>query len=323
MKLLKKTLASIFLCLFATSSFSAETVKIGDPGWPGAKAIAHVLAAVVNDKIGGKADIVPGNNAAIYGAIERDKGEIQVHPDIWLPNQEGFTKKLVSGSGNGKLTMSKNPYEGNQGYCVSQKFAKKHNITSIFDLGRPEVVKDMDSDGNGKGEFWIGAPGWASANVNEIKVRDYKLLEAGIEPVRAVETVKDARVKDSIAKGEGYAFYCYKPHAIWSTFDIVMLTEPKHDPKKYVMVQPNVSPDWQKKSYVASKDALKQIQIGWSTSLKGQSPAITGFFEKFSISADDVGKLAYQISTKKRDPMEVAREYIKSNPKKVNSWLGL
>ena len=51
-----------------------------------------MLAAVVNDKIGGKADIVPGNNAAIYGAIERDKGEIQVHPDIWLPNQEGFTK---------------------------------------------------------------------------------------------------------------------------------------------------------------------------------------------------------------------------------------
>ena len=95
--------------------------------------------------------------------LERDKGEIEVHPDIWLPNQEGFTKKLVSGSGNGKLVMSKNPYEGNQGYCVSKNFAKKYKITSIFDLGRPEVVKAMDSDGNGKGEFWIGAPGWASA----------------------------------------------------------------------------------------------------------------------------------------------------------------
>jgi glycine betaine/proline transport system substrate-binding protein len=106
MNKLKKILASIFLCLFASSSF-AENVKIGDPGWPGAKAIAHVLAEVVNSKIGGKAEIVPGNNAAIYGAIDRDKGEIQVHPDIWLPNQEGFTKKLVKGSGNGKLTMSK------------------------------------------------------------------------------------------------------------------------------------------------------------------------------------------------------------------------
>jgi len=181
----------------------------------------------------------------------------------------------------------------------------------------------MDSDGNGKGEFWIGAPAWASANVNEIKIRDYKLLEAGIEPIRANEPVKDARVKDSIAKGEGYAFYCYKPHAIWSTYDIVMLSEPKHDPAKYKMVQPNADPDWKKKSYVASKDALKQIQIGWSKSLEKKSPAITGFFKKFQLTADDVGALAYEISTKKRNPTEVAREWMKKNPKKVDAWLGL
>ena len=89
------------------------------------------------------------------------------------------------------------------------------------------------------------------------------------------------------------------------------------------MVQPNVSPDWKKKSFVASKDALKQIQIGWSLSLEKQSPAIAGFFKRFQLTADEVGKLAYEISTKKRDPNEVAKEYIKNNSKKVNSWLGL
>ena len=77
----------------------------------------------------------------------------------------------------------------------------------------------MDSDGNGKGEMWIGAPGWASANVNEVKTRDYGLLDF-IDPIRAEESVKTARIKDSIAKGEGYAFYCYKPHAVWFMFDV-------------------------------------------------------------------------------------------------------
>ena len=81
----------------------------------------------------------------------------------------------------------------------------------------------MDSDGNGKGEFWIGADGWASANVNQVKLRDYGLYDAGIEPIRAAEAVKNARVLDSIKKGEGYAFYCYKPHAIWGMADVVML----------------------------------------------------------------------------------------------------
>ena len=94
----------------------------------------------------------------------------------------------------------------------------------------------MDSDGNGKGEFWIGADGWASANVNQVKLRDYGLYDAGIEPIRAAEAVKNARVLDSIKKGEGYAFYCYKPHAIWGMADVVMLEEPKFDPAKYKMV---------------------------------------------------------------------------------------
>ena|SRR5210317_274094 len=320
MRILKSTLVAGLISIFVSFSSFAEKVKIGDPGWTGATAIANLLAAVVTDKMGGEAELVPGNNTAIYAAIDRGKGEIDVHPDIWLPNQEAYTNDLVP---KGTLKLSSKPYEGNQGYCVSQAFAKKMNITSIFDLGRPEVVKAMDSDGNGKGEFWIGAPAWASANVNEIKIRDYKLLEAGIEPIRANEPVKDARVKDSIAKGEGYAFYCYKPHAIWSTYDIVMLSEPKHDPAKYKMVQPNADPDWKKKSYVASKDALKQIQIGWSKSLEKKSPAITGFFKKFQLTADDVGALAYEISTKKRNPTEVAREWMKKNPKKVDAWLGL
>ena len=77
--------------------------------------------------------------------------------------------------------MSSNPYEGNQGFCVSKNFGEANNITDIADLGRPDVAKKMDSDGNGKGEMWIGAPGWASANVNQVKVRDYGLLDF-IEP---------------------------------------------------------------------------------------------------------------------------------------------
>ena len=165
-------------------------------------------------------------------------------------------------------------------------------------------------------------PGWASANVNEVKVRDYNLMDF-IEPVRAEESVKTARVKDSIAKNEGYAFYCYKPHAIWYMFDVYMLTEPTHDPEKYKMVQPSDSPDWFKESYVASKDALKNVQIAWSKSLEGRSPAIAEFFQRFSLTADDVSSFAYEISGKGRDAGEVAREWIAANSDRVDSWLGL
>ena len=290
------------LGMLSTPAFCGEKVNIGKPSWIGAQAIAALLQAVVIERIGGEADLIPGSNATIFQAMDQGKGDIDVHPDVWLPNQEAFTKKYVDGEKT--VTLSKNPYQGNQGYCVAKWFAEAYNITDITDLGRPDVAAKMDSDGNGKGEMWIGAPGWASANVNEVKVRDYNLLPF-IDPIRAEESVKTARVKDSIQKEEGYAFYCYKPHAIWFMFDVVMLTEPKYDPAKYIMFQPS-----------------KEVQIAWSNSLKKRSPAITEFLERFGLTADDVSNLAYQVSSG-RDAYEVASEWIKKNPKRVDAWLGL
>lgn len=298
----------------------AEDVKIGVPSWTGAQAMAHLLGAVVEMRIGGTVDYVPGNNATIFQGMDQGKGDIDVHPDVWLPNQESFTKKYVDGAGS--VVLNQQPYEGNQGFCVSKDFAEANNITDIADLGRPDVAALMDSDGNGKGEMWIGAPGWASANVNEVKVRDYGLLDF-IEPIRAEESVKTARIKDSIAKGEGYAFYCYKPHAVWFMFDVVMLSEPTYDPAKYTMVQPSDDADWYKKSSVNTKDALKQVQIAYSKTLPDRSPAIAEFFERFSVTADDVSNFAFEISGNGRDPAEFAREWVEANPDRVDAWLGL
>ena len=320
MSLKQSLMSATLLIAFSAPAFAVEAVKIGVPTWTGAQAIAHLLGAVVEMRIGGKVEMVPGNNATIFQAMDQGKGDIDVHPDVWLPNQESFTKKYVDGAGS--VTLSSNPYQGNQGFCVSKDFAKANNITDIADLGRPDVAALMDSDGNGKGEMWIGAPGWASANVNEVKVRDYGLLDF-IEPIRAEESVKTARIKDSIAKGEGYAFYCYKPHAVWYMFDVEMLTEQTYDPAKYVMVQPSDDADWYEKSEVATKDALKEVQIAWSKSLGDRSSAIAEFFGRFSLTADDVSNFAFEISGQGRDPAEVAREWIEANPERVDAWLGL
>ncbi|MCY4460207.1 MAG: glycine/betaine ABC transporter substrate-binding protein [Albidovulum sp.] len=321
---MKSTLRSIALAaaagLAAAPALASEKVNIGVPSWTGAQAIAHLLAAVVEMRIGGEADLVSGNNATIFQAMDQGKGDIDVHPDVWLPNQESFTKKFVDQAGT--VTLSSNPYEGNQGFCVSNDFGEANNITDIADLGRPDVAALMDSDGNGLGEMWIGAPAWASANVNEVKVRDYGLLDF-IEPIRAEESVKTARIKDSIAKGEGYAFYCYEPHAVWYMFDVKMLTEPTYDPEKYIMVQPSDSADWYEESMVASKDALKNVQIAWSNSLADRSPAIVEFFERFSLDASDVSGFAYEISGRGRAAEEVAREWVENNSDRVDAWLGL
>ena len=311
-------MASVALAVSATA-VSAEEVKIGVPAWTSAQAIAHLMGAVIESKIGGKVEYVAGNNATIWQAMDQGKGDIDVHADVWLPNQGNFADKYVKE--NGTVALG-NPYLGEQGFCVSKQFSEEYNITDIVDLGRPEVAAAMDSDGNGRGEMWIGGPGWASTNANEVKVRDYGLLDF-IEPIRAEESVKTARVRDSIAKGEAYAFYCAAPHSIWFMFDLVMLTEPAHDPEKYRMIQPSESANWYEESFVASRDTLKEVQIAYSLSLKDHSPAIAEFLSRFALEAKDVSEFAYEIDGKGREPADVAREWVEANPDRVDAWLGL
>ncbi|MEM6616571.1 MAG: glycine betaine ABC transporter substrate-binding protein [Pseudomonadota bacterium] len=303
----------------SSMAMAAEKVNIGAPAWTGAQAIAHLIQEIVVTRIGGEANLVPGNNAAIFQAMDAGKGDIDVHPDVWLPNQQSFVDEFVEGTGN--VVLSENAYEGKQSFCVTEEFSKANNVTSIFDLARPEIASLMDSDGNGKGEIWIGAPGWASANVNQVKVRDYG-LEPFMEPVRADQAVMTATVGDSIRKGIGYAFYCYSPHAIWFQYDIVRLEEPPFDPAKYIALQPDQDPDWFEKSTVMTEDALKDVQIAYSKSLSDRSPAIADLLANIQLNGDDVSNFAFEIEGGK-DPADVAKAWVEANSDRVDGWLGL
>lgn len=315
----KLLLGAVCALSLTTAQANAESVNIGAPAWTGAQAIAHLVQEIVTSRIGGEATLVPGNNAAIFAAMDAGKGDIDIHPDVWLPNQESFTKKYVDGAGT--VALSENAYEGKQSFCVTKDFSEKHGVTSIFDLARPEIAELMDSDGNGKGEIWVGAPGWASANVNEVKVRDYGLMPF-MEPIRADQSVMTATVGDSVRKGIGYAFYCYSPHAIWFQHDIVRLEEPPFDPEQYIALQPSDDPDWFEKSRVMTEDALKSVQIAYSRSLEERSPAIAELVKNIQLTGDDVSNFAYQIEGGK-DASEVAKEWVAANSDRVDGWLGL
>ncbi|MCY3769728.1 MAG: glycine/betaine ABC transporter substrate-binding protein [Gammaproteobacteria bacterium] len=313
-------LCAASLLIASNGVVAGESVKIGVPAWTGAQAIANLIKVIVIEKIGGQADLVPGTNATIFQAMDQGKGDIDVHPDVWLPNQETFTKEYVDAKGT--VILSSNPYQGKQNFCVTKAFSEANNVTSIFDLARPEIAKLMDSDGNGKGEIWIGAPGWASANVNEVKVRDYGLM-AFMEPIRAEQSVMVATVGDSVAKNQGYAFYCYAPHAIWFMHDIVALEEPPYDPEKYIMVQPAEDADWFEKSTVMSEDALKKVQVAYSKSLEERSPIIAGLLANMSLDTDTVSNFAFEIAANGRNAEEVAKEWVAENGARVDSWLGI
>lgn len=66
----------------AIGAYAQEVVRIAEPNWASGRAMAGLIKVIVEDKLGGQAEIVPGTNAVIFAGMDRGKGEIDDHPDV-------------------------------------------------------------------------------------------------------------------------------------------------------------------------------------------------------------------------------------------------
>ena len=313
-------ISAVLVCTAATNGFAAEKVMIGEPSWPGAKIIANLIKVVITEKLGGEADLVPGTNAVIFAAMHGGKGDIDVHPDVWWPNQQNFTDKFVEQEKT--VALSNGSYKGKTGFCVPTYVATEKGVTSIYDLATLESQTLFDSDGDGKGEIWVGAPGWASTKVHLVKMRDYGIGDF-LEPTKEEDTLFFAKLSGAIKKRQGIVFYCYAPHYVHKLYELTMLQEPPYDPAKYKIVQPTEDADWFAKSKITTGDREKTVRVGYSRSLETRAPEVAEFLSRIDLDRDTVSAWTHAVVVDKREAADVVREWVANNSKVVDSWLGL
>ncbi|WP_136659389.1 glycine betaine ABC transporter substrate-binding protein [Nitratireductor sp. XY-223] len=316
----KLMLAALFAASTSLSAQAADTVMIGEPSWPGAKIIANLIKVVIEEKLGGEAELVPGTNPVIFAAMDGGRGDIDVHPDVWLPNQKSLTDEYVDDKGT--VGLSSGAYEGRSGFCVPSYVADEHNVKSVYDLATPEAQALFDSDGDGKGEIWVGASGWASTNVHKVKARDYG-IETFLEPGTEDETVFYAKLKAIVSQKKGAVFYCYKPHYVHALYDVTMLDEPPHDPENYTIVQPDADADWYDKSKITTGDSVKSVRIAHSKSLEERAPDAAKLLANMALNSDDVSAWTFEVVVNGKEPEDVVKAWVAENGKTVDTWLGI
>ncbi|QBF30902.1 glycine betaine ABC transporter substrate-binding protein [Thalassococcus sp. S3] len=317
---IKTLAASALVAVTATAGAAQDKVMIGEPSWPGAKIMANVIGQVIENRLGGEVGYAPGANAVIFAAMDGGRGDIDVHPDVWLPNQASFTDEYVDQKGT--VSLSSGSYEGRSGFCTPTYMAEEHNIKSVFDLGTPMAQELFDANGDGKGEIWVGASGWASTNVHKVKVRDYG-IETFLEPTTEDETVFYARLKDAIDQEQGVVFYCYKPHYVHALYDVTMIEEPPHNPDEYMMVSADQDADWFNKSKITSGDQVKTVRVAYSNSLNDRNSAAASFLANIDMNADELSKLTYEVVVQGNEIDAVVSDWIAANGDIVDGWLGL
>ncbi len=322
---MQRTLKTLCLTLglvlvLNTVAAAAEKINVGVPNWPSARAIANIIKVVLEGELGYEAGLVPGSNPVIYKAMDAGKGDIDVHPDTWMPNQANLRKEYVEKRGTVELNTT--PYHGNQGMCVPRYLRDEMGVRSIEDLLKPEVVRMLDRDRDGKGEIWIGATGWASTNVEKVKARDYGYTDL-YEPSTIDETLIYAQLGQRYAKKEPIVLHCYTPHWIHFKYDMVFLEEPPYKEGCLKVIQPNEDPDWFHKSKANCAWKTADVYVAFSKSLRKRAPEVARFLEHISLDEKQVSALTHAIAVEKRDAAAVAKEWVAQNRATVDTWLGL
>ena len=311
----RRTLCASLLSAGVASVHAADVV-IGVPNWPSVAATASILKVVLEDNLGLEVELQNGTNPVIFEAM--DSGSMHVHPEVWLPNQTNLHDTFVKTKGTVK--MNPNGVASFQGMCVTKATAERTGITMLGDLADPDMAKHFDTNGDGRGEIWIGASGWASTNVEKIRAKSYGYDET-MELMEMDETLAMANVDTAVAKDANHVFFCYTPNHMFAMHDLVILEEPAYDASKWMVIQPTDDPQWLEKSEAPVAWDLAYLHVHYAASLEQTHPEAAALLNSVKLDTDLVSGMTYALVVEKADPDEYAKQWVQDNAALVDSWM--
>ena len=308
--------ATAIAVVTSTGAFAqGAKITIASPAWTGATAIGHIIKAIIEGPMQGEAEVVQGmsDNAIIFAGMDKGDGGVDVHPDIWMPNDQADWDKYVDGA---KSVAVNEPYLGTQEMFVPAYLSDK--VKSFDDLKRPEIAALFDKDGNGKGEYWAGDAGWTSTQMWQIKFKSYELNELW-EPEIVPDATFKAQLEAAYNNQNPILFYYWTPEWIHAFYDLVSLGEPPHvDGCQVLFLDQD---DWLEASTNSCADLDANVYVGYSKSLESRNPAAAKMMKNMKLDLDTVNGWILKLGKEDLDPQDMAEQWVEENMDIVNSWI--
>ncbi len=297
-------------------SAQPQKLVVGMPNWPAGRGKAHIIKMAIESNFGIEVELQNGTNAVIFAGM--DTGAMHVHPAVWLPNQNNLHEKYVTQAGT--VRQASTPHYGKQQTCVTKATAERVGIRELHDLADPQIAAQFDRDGDGKGEMWIGASGWASTVIEKIRAKSYG-YDQTMTLLEMDEALALARLDDAVKTNKNYVFCCDAPHYTFLLYDLVMLKEPPHDPSTWQIISPTDDPNWLEKSTASTAWERTRVHVYYSASLEITHPAVAKMLQQATFSSDIIGKMNYALVVDKISPVDYARTWIQEQRDAIDTWL--
>ncbi|WP_166416603.1 ABC transporter substrate-binding protein [Cochlodiniinecator piscidefendens] len=293
----------------------AQDVVIGVPNWASVRGTAHILKVALEDNLGLSVELQNGTNPIIFEAM--DSGAMHVHPEVWMPNQQNLHDTYAEGKGS--VAFNPNAVLSDQQICVTRDTQERTGISDLADLTDPDMAANFDTDGDGRGEMWIGGAGWASTNIEKIRAQSYGYAET-MNLMEMDETLALAQVDNAVAQGQNIVFYCYTPHHMFSLYDLVPLNEPAYDEAQWTISQPTDDPNWLENSTAPTAWDAAKLHVVYATALAENQPEAAAMLSNVMLTTEQVNAIVYALSVDQTDPAEFARDWVDANSDLVDSW---
>lgn len=302
------------LLSLATPSLAADLV-IAMPNWPSGQAGANILKLAIAEKFGLDAEVRELGTLLAFAGMEA--GEVDVVPEVWRPNFDDLVKRYGP-EGTKTVVLSPRAVPAWQGLCATPDAAGA-GIKDVSDLSDPAKSALLDTDGDGRGEVWIGARTWASTGIERVRANSYGWAKS-VTLVEAEEDVAMAAVDAAVATGRPMVFYCYEPHHVFKLHDVVRLTEPAHDPAKWKIASLAEDPLWISKSSAPVAWGPVEFNIAWSTAFAKKHADVAAFLGKVDFKPDEISAMSYALQVDRQAPADYARAWVEENRARIEEW---
>lgn len=313
--ILRRTLLAAGLVLPLAWPSAAADLVIAMPNWPSGQAGANILKLAIAEKFGLDAEVRELGTMLAFAGMET--GEVDVVPEVWLPNFDDLVKRHGA-SGTKSVVLGHLAVPAWQGLCATSDAAAA-GIRDVSDLSDQAKTAVLDTDGDGRGEVWIGAATWTSTGIERVRANSYGYAGT-VTLVEAEEDVAMAAVDAAVATARPMVFYCYEPHHVFKLHDIVRLTEPAFDPAKWQIASQADDPLWITKSSAPVAWGPVEFHIAYSASFAGKHPEVAAFLEKVDFKPDEISAMSYALQVDRQPPADYARAWVEQNAARIDGW---
>jgi len=306
-------IAALGLLLAQSGVVFAADLVVAMPNWPSGQVTANIIKSALKKELSLDVEVREMGTMTAFAGLA--SGEVDVHPEVWLPNLNSLVTKYAD-----KVQLADIGVAAWQGICTTKQTVDKTGIHSVNDLLDMKKTAALDTDGDGKGEMWVGAATWSSTAIEQIRAKSYG-YDKDLQLLQMPEEMGMAAVDAAEAADKPVVFACYSPHVVFKLHNIVKLDEPAHDAAKWHVVLPADDPDWLAKSNAPVAWDKAHFHIAYAKSLASRKPEVTKFLESIDFTPEEIIDMSYAVEVDRQTPEDYAEAWVDKNPDRVAKWL--